>query len=112
MVYHLQTNGQMEQVNQEIEQYLRLFISHRQNDWPEWITSAEFTYNNKIHTATHISPFYANYGHNPRMGIEPRYNIKSELAKEFAEQMKTIHEEAQAALSKACNDMQRYADFN
>ena len=110
--YHPQTDRQTEQVNQEIEQYLRLFVSHRQNDWLEWIASAEFTYNNKIHTATHISPLYANYGLNPRMGIEPRHVIKSELAKEFTEQMKTIHEEAQAALSKARDDMQRYADFN
>ena len=46
------------------------------------------------------------------MGIEPRCVIKSEPAKEFAEQMKTIHEEAQAPLSKARNDMQCYADFN
>ena len=46
------------------------------------------------------------------MGIEPRCIIKSELAKEFTEQMKTIHKEAQAALSKARNDMQCYADFN
>ena len=46
------------------------------------------------------------------MGIEPRHVIKSEPAKEFAERIKTIHEEAQAALSKAHDDMQRYADFN
>ena len=52
MAYHLQTDGQTEQVNQEIEQYLRLFVSHRQNNWPEWIASTEFAYNNKIHTAT------------------------------------------------------------
>ena len=71
MAYHLQIDGQMEQVNQEIEQYLRMFISHRQNDWPEWIVCAEFTYNNKIHLATRISPFFANYSFNPRMGIEP-----------------------------------------
>ena len=46
------------------------------------------------------------------MGIEPRHVIKSEPAEEFTEQMKTIHEEAQAALSKACDDIQHYADFN
>ena len=53
-----------------------------------------------------------NYGHNPRVGIESRHVTKSEPAKEFAEQMKTIHKEAQAALSKECNDIQCYADFN
>jgi len=82
---HPQTDGQTEQVNQEIEQYLRMFVSHRQNDWPEWIACAKFAYNKKIHTATHISPFFANYRMNPRMGIEPQRAGKSELAKEFAE---------------------------
>jgi hypothetical protein len=32
--YHPQSDGQTEWVNQELEQYLRLFISHRQDDWP------------------------------------------------------------------------------
>jgi len=89
-----------------------MFISHRQNDWLEWITCAEFAYNNKVHTATHISPFFGNYRMNPRMGIEPQRAGKSELAKEFAEQMKLIHEVAQEALSKACDDMTCYADFH
>src|SRR5260221_3739117 len=31
--YHLQTNGQTEHMNQEIEAYLRVFMSHRQDDW-------------------------------------------------------------------------------
>jgi len=110
--YHPQTDGQTERVNQEIEQYSRMFVSHRQNDWPEWIACTEFAYNNKIHTATQVSPLYANYGIHPRMGIEPRRAGKSELAKEFAERMKIVHEEAQAAISKARNDMTRYADFH
>ena len=33
--FHPQTDGQTERVNQEIEQYLRTFMSFRQNDWVE-----------------------------------------------------------------------------
>ena len=32
--YHPQTDGQTERVNQELEQYLRVFIDHRQEQWP------------------------------------------------------------------------------
>jgi len=31
--YHPQTDGQTERVNQELEQYLRLFVGERQDDW-------------------------------------------------------------------------------
>ena len=34
MAFHPQTDGQMEQTNQELEQYLRMFINHRQEQWP------------------------------------------------------------------------------
>jgi len=44
------------------------------------------------------------------MGIEPVRKIKVETASEFAERMKKIHKEAQAALVKAREDMTRYAD--
>jgi len=33
--YHLQTDGQTERINQELEQYLRIYINHRQNNWSE-----------------------------------------------------------------------------
>jgi len=52
MVFHPQTDGQTERVNQEIEQYLRMFIDHRQEQWPEWLGTTEFTYNNKTHLST------------------------------------------------------------
>ena len=34
--FHPQTDGQTERMNQELEQYLRMFIDHRQEQWPEW----------------------------------------------------------------------------
>ena len=50
--FHPQTDGQTERVNQELEQYLRMFISHRQEQWPKWLGTAEFAYNNKVHLST------------------------------------------------------------
>ena len=55
-------------MNQEVEQYLRFFIKHRQKDWPEWLAMAEFAINNKVHMVTKILPFIANYGKELRMG--------------------------------------------
>ena len=66
--FHPQTDGQMEHMNQELEQYLRFFVENRQKDWPEWLVSAEFVVNNKTHTATKVSPFMANYRRELRMG--------------------------------------------
>jgi len=60
--FHPQTDGQTERMNQELEQYLWFFIENRQKDWPEWLAAAEFAINNKVHTATKVSPFMANYG--------------------------------------------------
>ena len=34
-VFHPQTDGQMERMNQELEQYLWFFIEHRQKNWLE-----------------------------------------------------------------------------
>ena len=66
--FHPQTDGQMEWMNQELEQYLRFFMEHWQKDWPEWLVLAEFAVNNKAHTATKVLPFMANYGRELRMG--------------------------------------------
>ena len=35
IAFHSQTDGQTERVKQELEQYLRIFIDHRQEQWPE-----------------------------------------------------------------------------
>ena len=99
-VFHPQTDGQMEQMNQELEQYLRFFIEHRQKDWPEWLVSAEFVVNNKVHTATKVSPFMANYGREMRMGGDIRKRGKMENATEFIERIKRVHKEARAVLKR------------
>ena len=108
--FYPQTDGQMERMNQELEQYLRLFVEHRQKDWLEWLASAEFAVNNKTHTATKVSPFMANYRRELRMGGDIRRKGKVESATEFVQRMKKVHEEAEAALRKTQEEMKRYAD--
>ena len=110
MAYYSQTDGQMERVNQELEQYLRVFINHRQEQWPDWLGTVEFAYNNKIHIATKILPFKVNYGQNPRMRFEGRRKGKYEVAGKFVEKIKKIQEEAKAALGKAQEEMKKFID--
>lgn len=108
--FHPQTDGQTERVNQEIEQYLRLYVNHRQSDWADWLAIAEFAYNNREHSATKMSPFYVNTGRHP-MDPSPTSTSSSNLsAEEFAKHLKEIHSLAQANLVKAADDMKRYHD--
>ena len=44
---------------------------------------AEFAINNKVHTATKVSPFMANYGREMRMGGDIRRKGKVENTMEF-----------------------------
>ena len=87
-----------------------MFIDHRQEQWPEWLGTAEFAYNNKVHTGTKVSPFKVNSGQDPRMGFEMRKKGKYKGAEKFVENLKNVQEEVKAALQKAQEDMKRYVD--
>jgi transposase InsO family protein len=50
--YHPQTDGQTERVNQNIEQYLRVFTNFLQDDWADWLTLAEFNHNDQVSKTT------------------------------------------------------------
>jgi len=87
--YHPQGDGQTEWVNQELEQYLRLFTNQRQNDWVGILPFAEFQYNNQVHSSTQHPPFLLDTGHVSRMGFEPdqpRSHVES--VNEFKDQIK------------------------
>jgi len=110
MAYHPQTDGQTEKMNQKLEQYLRVFINHRQEQWPDWLGMAEFAYNNKIHTATKTLPFKVNYSQDLRMEFEGRRKGKYEAVGKFMEKIKKIQKEAKAVLGKAQEEMKKFAN--
>jgi len=102
----------MERTNQELEQYLRIYINYRQNNWSEWLTTAEFAFNNKVYTATKSSPFKVNYGRKPRMGFNIKKKGKNVKAEEFAREMKNRYEEAKVAWIKSQEEIKRQVGRN
>jgi len=108
--FHLQTDGQTERMNQELEQYLRMFINHCQGQWLEWLGTAEFAYNNKAYSGTKVSPFEANNGQSLRMGFELRKKGRFKGAEKFAKRMEEVQGKAKATLTKAQEEMRQYAD--
>ena len=59
-------------MNAILEQYLRGYCNYQQDNWYELLSFAEFSYNNSVSAATKVSPFFANYGYNPRFQILAR----------------------------------------
>ena len=68
--YHPQTDGQTKRANQDLENYLRRFVSWKQDDWACWLSVAEFAANSAPSATTGISPFHAVYGYEPRMDFD------------------------------------------
>ena len=89
---------------------MRVFIDHRQEQWLDWLGTAEFVYNNKIHVATKVLPFKVNYGQDPRIGFEGRRKGKYKAVEKFIEKIRKIQEEAKAALRKVQEEMKKFAD--
>jgi len=56
--------------------------------------------NNKVHSATRVSPFMANYGRELRIGVDIRRKRKMEKVTEFVERMKKVQEKVETALRK------------
>ena len=63
---HLQTDRETEQVNQEVEMYLRIFCQGQPDKWSNLILMAEFAHNATTHSSTQKSPFSLILRYKPR----------------------------------------------
>ena len=63
--FHPQTDGQTEQTNWTLEQYLWAFVNYKQDNWAHLLPVAEFTINNAKNASTGFSPFYLANGCHP-----------------------------------------------
>ena len=68
--YHPQTDGQSERSNQWLEQYLRIYTTHAQDNWENLLPLAQFVHNSWPSTMTGLSPFKLLIGFIPSSGGE------------------------------------------
>jgi len=87
--FHPQKDRQTQRTNAILEQYLRAYINYQQDDWYGYLLVAEFTYKNGYQETIKNTPFFANYG------INPKYEIISRLIQgkqTTPEEMSQLHE--------------------
>jgi hypothetical protein len=62
--FHPETDGSTERMNQQVETYLRAFISYAQDDWEFLLAMAQLSINNREAASTGVSPFFLTHGYN------------------------------------------------
>ena len=81
--YHPQMDGETEQVNQELEIYLRLFSASKPEEWSRLLPMAEFAHNSATHSVTQKMPFFLMMGYEPQayppLGKTFLPNLESQL---------------------------------
>lgn len=107
--FHPQTDGQTKRLNQEIEAYLRVFCSHRRDDWTLWTPIAEFALNSREHSATGHSPFYLLYGYHPSFTVHPT-PTPVPAANDCIANLQDARADTTAALNLAAERMKSYFD--
>ena len=92
--FHPQTDGQTERLNQTMEMYLRNYVNYRQDNWAELLLLAQFAYNSADTDSTKVSPFFANYGFNPKAYRTPLpATHQSAEATVRAKELKALHQQ-------------------
>ncbi|WVZ97521.1 hypothetical protein U9M48_043048 [Paspalum notatum var. saurae] len=103
--YHPQTSGQVERVNQILEDMLRACALTYSTKWDECLPLAEFAYNNSYQKSLEMAPFEALYGRRCRTPLnwsEPgeRVTFGPNLVTQAEEQVNFIHSNLKRAQSR------------
>ena len=76
----------------------------------EWLSIAEFAYNDWVHVSTHSSLFMMDPRQNHWLGIEPLRESCLETLNNLASGMEVAMKEAHSALARAAGDMAWFYD--
>src|SRR5437588_81945 len=103
--FHPQMDGESEQVNQEIEQYLRICGNFQQNNWASLLPIIKFAHNARPHHSTQKSPFEVWYWFNPTFKPPLLLQTRLQSVDECVQYLEQIRKEVTAALYLAAKEI-------
>ncbi len=108
--YHPEGNGQTEQINQVLEQYLCAYMNYQQDNWALLLPLVEFAYNNAASVTMGVSPFFTNKGYHPRLTMDPIAPSSSSEAQCYVTDLDQLHSQLKASIAEAQEHYQRAVD--
>jgi hypothetical protein len=105
--FHPQTDGETERVNQEIEQFLRVFCNYQADNWAHLLPFAEFAHNIRSHSTTGHSPFKIWYGFQPEFLPPTFLSSQNPTVEERLRTFDQLWTEVSLALNMATKIMKR-----
>ena len=124
--HHAQTDGQTEVMNQYMDQRLRPFVNHYQDDWDELLPMMDYAQFTLLHATTGLSGFEIVDGYAPRTSFDwqlpkpstPREELNQKKAQQIARRMEEAlgvaqrnMEKAQERMTTSANRKRRVEDF-
>jgi len=109
--YHPQSDGQTERTNRTLEQYLRHNVNYWQDNWDDYLPTAEFVINSSPNESTGFTPFELMYGKNPQLAID--FTDKTSHVPSAEQTIKDISESIKIArnqIIKSQEQQKKYAD--
>src|SRR5215469_12562607 len=112
--YHPQTDGNTESLNQYIDQRLRPFVNHFQDNWSGLLPAMDFAQAILPHESTGLAPYGLEVGHKPYLHFDwerrtkesptPREQLTREEAQLFAKRAHDAVEYARRTSTRLNND--------
>ena len=98
-----------------MEQYLRIFSNHPQDNWVELLPMAQFAYNSSKSSTTGKTPFYANYGYEPTAYRETAPTTNgiqgiNEKASRKVEELRSLHDKLREKIAQGNEKMAQQAN--
>jgi len=113
--FHPETDGSTERMNQELEAYLRCFVSYYQDDWEQLLPIAMLAINGRTSSTTGMSPFFATHGYHVEP-IEVEENLRTSGSTPIAKgealisRLRDATEMAQVMMAAAQEKYETYAN--